>query len=67
MNSDCPRNKACLNQRCQDPCPGTCGQNAQCDVINHIPTCSCPPGTMGDAFTICRPIKEDGQCYCFFF
>lgn len=60
MNTDCPRNKACLNQKCQDPCPGTCGQGAICDVINHIPTCSCPIGTAGDAFVMCRPIKIQG-------
>lgn len=56
MNSDCPRNKACLNQKCHDPCPGTCGQGAVCDVINHIPTCSCPSETSGDAFVVCRPV-----------
>jgi len=61
MNTDCPRNKACLNQKCQDPCPGTCGQGAICDVINHIPTCSCPTGTVGDAFVICRPIKVQDE------
>lgn len=61
MNTDCSRSKACLNQKCQDPCPGTCGQGAICDVINHIPTCSCPVGTAGDAFVICRPIVVQGM------
>nr|CAD7425818.1 unnamed protein product [Timema monikensis] len=54
MNSECPRNRACSNQRCMDPCPGTCGQGARCDVVNHIPTCSCPEGYSGDPFVQCR-------------
>lgn len=62
MNSDCPRNKACSNQRCVDPCPGTCGQAATCDVINHIPTCTCPTGTSGDPFVACREVKQPGEC-----
>lgn len=57
MNSDCPRLKACSNQRCVDPCQGTCGQDARCDVVNHIPTCSCPERTSGDPFVACRPIR----------
>lgn len=54
MNSDCSRVKSCANQHCIDPCPGTCGSNARCDVVNHIPMCSCPAGTTGDPFTRCR-------------
>ncbi|RZC36331.1 hypothetical protein BDFB_000153 [Asbolus verrucosus] len=54
LNSDCPSNKACVNQKCKDPCPGTCGQNAQCQVINHLPTCTCIPGYTGDPFTYCN-------------
>lgn len=56
-NSECSPNRACSNQRCIDPCPGTCGQNAECSVINHIPTCSCPRGLEGDPFVVCRPIQ----------
>jgi hypothetical protein len=36
-----------------DPCPGTCGQNALCDVYNHIPMCRCPQGMNGNAFIEC--------------
>lgn len=54
LNSECSRDKACLRNKCRDPCPGTCGQNAQCDVINHIPVCSCPAGYTGDPFSVCR-------------
>lgn len=44
-----------MQNKCKDPCPGTCGQNAQCDVVNHIPMCSCPSGFTGNAFVTCRP------------
>lgn len=54
LNSECPRDKACIRSKCVDPCPGTCGQAALCDVINHIPMCSCPPGYTGNAFVSCR-------------
>lgn len=53
LNSDCPSNKACIRNKCQDPCPGTCGQNAECQVINHLPSCTCWPGYTGDPFNYC--------------
>lgn len=56
VSADCNLNQACLNQKCQDPCPGTCGVGARCQVINHNPICSCPPGMTGDPFIRCRPI-----------
>ena len=61
LSTECPRDKACIRNKCRDPCPGTCGQNARCDVINHIPTCSCPPGFTGDPFFNCREAIP-GQC-----
>lgn len=57
LSQDCPREKACIRQKCVDPCPNTCGQNAQCDVINHVPMCSCPPGFTGSPFIECRPYR----------
>ena len=54
LSTECSRDKACIRNKCVDPCPGTCGSNARCDVINHIPTCSCPDGYTGDPFTNCR-------------
>ena len=54
LNTECNRDQACIRNKCRDPCPGTCGQNARCDVINHIPTCSCPSGFTGDPFSNCR-------------
>ena len=60
VNSDCPSNKACQNNKCGDPCPGTCGINAACLVVSHIPTCMCIPGYIGDPFTECRlkPLRK---------
>lgn len=52
-SSECPLNKACLNFKCADPCPGTCGLNARCEVRAHNPICACPPGFVGDPFQSC--------------
>ena len=56
VNSECPAEKACINQHCKDPCPGVCGHNADCYVSNHIPNCRCVSGFTGDAFTTCQRI-----------
>lgn len=56
LNSDCPSNKACISNKCKDPCPGTCGHTAECQVINHVPSCTCLPGYTGDAFRYCSLI-----------
>lgn len=56
INQDCQSNKACIRSRCSDPCPGSCGFYAQCNVINHTPVCSCNSGYTGDPFSGCRPI-----------
>lgn len=59
-NSECSNDKACINQRCIDPCPGSCGSNAECRVVSHTPNCFCPSGFIGDPFTNCytRPSKK---------
>lgn len=53
-NSECPSHLACINQKCRDPCPGSCGSNAECKVINHIPMCICNQGYEGDPFVSCK-------------
>lgn len=58
LSTDCAPNLACVNNKCKDPCPGTCGPNAQCQVINHLPSCSCIPGYTGDPFRYCSIIIE---------
>lgn len=69
-NSDCSMSKACIRNKCQDPCIGVCGTEAICTVSNHIPVCSCPIGTTGDAFKHCviiverdEPLASKDPCY----
>lgn len=57
LNTDCPLDKACLRNKCVDPCVGTCGQNALCNIYNHIPMCTCPIGMTGNAFLSCLPFR----------
>ena len=61
LSSNCRSNEACVNQKCVDPCAGTCGPNADCRVVNHAPSCSCQPGFSGNAFADCRPISSIGK------
>lgn len=56
VNSDCPSNKGCVNNKCEDPCPGSCGTNAECQVVNHVPLCTCYSGYTGDPFRYCSYI-----------
>lgn len=58
ISSECPSSKACINRKCQDPCPGSCGVDAECHVRNHSPLCSCKPGHTGDALIGCQPSPE---------
>lgn len=55
INSECPSNQACINEKCRDPCTGACGLNAVCTVFNHIAQCSCIEQYNGDPFTQCVP------------
>lgn len=61
VNSDCVINKACTRNKCIDPCPGTCGQFATCQVIGHLPSCTCIPGFTGDPFTYCSMPSPEGE------
>lgn len=54
-NSDCSYQLACINQKCRDPCPGSCGLNAECRVVMHTPNCVCIRDYIGDPFTACNP------------
>ena len=56
INPDCPSNKACILEKCRDPCAGTCGLGALCNVNNYTPSCTCPPDYTGDPFTSCQPL-----------
>ena len=61
VSSDCPPLSACINQKCVDPCPGTCASNADCRVINHSPICNCASGFTGDGFKDCHPMPVVGK------
>ena len=65
VNSDCATTKACVNQHCIDPCPGVCGFNAECRVINHNPVCTCVPGYIGDPFRGCSLERKYQACLLF--
>lgn len=54
INADCKSNLACINQKCIDPCPGSCGIKAQCIVKTHMPICTCYDNYVGDAFIECK-------------
>ena len=58
---DCPADKACVSNTCQDPCSlrGACGENAICRVVLHKARCSCPQCFVGKATTQCLP---DPRC-----
>lgn len=58
IDNDCDIRKACIQNKCQDPCIGTCGINALCNVERHVPVCSCPDGWIGNAFVRCQPKPE---------
>ena len=62
VNSDCISSLACIRSKCQNPCPGTCGSNTECQVINHIPMCTCVSGYTGDPFRYCSLIRKPGNC-----
>lgn len=55
INQECSSIHACIRHKCMDPCPGSCGINAKCEVINHTPTCTCFEGYVGDSFSQCLP------------
>lgn len=56
INSDCINTRACVNERCIDPCPGSCAPNAECRVVNHKALCYCLPRYTGDPFVRCTPM-----------
>lgn len=62
-SAECSHSTACINQKCVDPCPGVCGLNAKCTVINHNPICSCKQNYIGDPFTRCNQIKRKNKPY----
>lgn len=58
ISAECPLNEACSNQRCINPCKGSCGVNAECKVVNHNPICTCPVFYSGDPFSRCFRLRK---------
>lgn len=59
IHQECPSNRACIAQQCQDPCIGSCGFNARCIAQNHQPVCSCIEGFEGDPYASCTPRQSE--------
>ncbi|XP_065171538.1 protein eyes shut isoform X2 [Atheta coriaria] len=55
-DTHCPDHQACFNYKCQNPCTGQCGSNADCMARRHLAVCTCPPGYNGDALTNCYKV-----------
>lgn len=67
MNTDCTMDRACFNNKCVNPCSGACGQNAECRVTNHAPSCSCLPGYSGNPLHACTPVLSKTYFLYYFF
>lgn len=64
LNTDCPRDKSCVNNKCKDPCPGMCGLYSECRVNNHAPACFCMEGYIGNPIVACHiPVID----HCMYF
>lgn len=61
INSDCASNRACINQKCRDPCPGSCGLQTECHVYQHAAVCSCREGFTGNPFQSCYLQENIGK------
>ncbi|CAL8109613.1 unnamed protein product [Orchesella dallaii] len=63
-NYECSEDEACIKNICQSPCPGPCGQNAECRVLSNGPKrtaqCSCPSGYIGDPLKVCNELGANG-------
>lgn len=58
QNSECSIILACFNQKCKDPCLGSCGQEASCLVVNHVAHCNCPNDYTGNPFIRCTRVQK---------
>ncbi|KAB7496769.1 hypothetical protein Anas_09923 [Armadillidium nasatum] len=62
-NSNCPPDRACINNQCKDPClENPCAPTSECLALNNQAMCRCPPGTYGNPQVRCDPVPEV-ECY----
>lgn len=61
-DSECPSDRACINDICRNPC--ACAPNAICRVKDHKPICSCEQGYDGQPEIQCTHIgcRSDDEC-----
>ncbi len=61
-DDECSESDACINALCKDPC--ACGLNANCQVINHRPICTCNPNFYGNPEIECVELgcQSDSEC-----
>lgn len=54
-DSECPTNRACINNKCENPCviSNPCDSPMECKVYNYKAECSCPIGFNGDMAVGC--------------
>ena len=66
VSSACSQTTACIQQQCRDPCHGDwCGTNAECEVINHNPTCTCSKGYHEDPVSaVCTILSKTIFMHC---
>lgn len=63
---DCPSQKACFNEHCENPCLKTqaCSSEQTCEVVDTIPLrtliCKCPIDMITDYNGKCKPIASPG-------
>ena len=64
-NADCPLTKACISDKCVDPCLSTfCGERAQCNVEFHKSHCYCPQGLQGNPLVKCLSVGCQSHSDC---
>lgn len=66
-DSECPSEKACINQKCENPCEQQpCITKEICRAYNHKAECSCPPGTISGLYGACMQLdavcRDDSDC-----
>jgi len=61
VNTDCSPSTACIQYKCQNPCPGNCGLNADCQVVYHVASCICNPGYTGNPYQSCNFITQQSK------
>lgn len=67
ISSDCPSSKGCVRNKCENVCEGVCGRYANCQVVAHLPSCTCYDGYTGDPFSYCTLIQNERKKITFHF